>query len=410
MKKGNKDNKKDKKHFKFKGLKIFGLFVILFEAVILVLGFFKPNKWKRFIKHEKRELKELSDGQQDFKRFFSDSNELLQDIFIPNEANDHKPMVLRPKSLAAYVLIALLVKFTATGFLFTAYPSEAELSAIVSANMVSLMNQSRIEAGINPLSHNLTLASFAQLKGEDMVDRNYFAHDTPEGKRPWEWINRAEYDYVYAGENLAMDFITAEVVHDAFLKSPAHRKNILNPKYTEAGIAVLHGELDGRKTTLLVEFFGTQRKDRDTLVLNDQQEPASTEQELAEVPSEIAGVETPELPGVETPEPPDERSRTVSTEVDSPTPGPINEGVIVVSTTQKSSKTLIDAVVEYSNIFFIAFILFVGISLLLNIFIKIKVQHKSTILQSVVVIALLISLVLVKFHFIETVAPQMLIL
>lgn len=235
-----------------------------------------------------------------------------------------------------------------------------------------------------------------------MINRNYFAHDTPDGKRPWEWIDRSEYDYIYAGENLAMDFITAEVVQAAFLKSPTHRKNILNPKYTEVGIAVLNGELDGRQTTLLVEFFGTQRKDSETLALAKVEESAPAAPEVADVPDKIAGVETsagevkPEVPA--------------SVVADNPTPGPINEGIIIVSTSQKSSKTLVDAVVEYSNIFFIAFILFIGISLLLNIFIKIKVQHTSVILQSVVVIALLLSMVLVKFHFIETVAPQMLIL
>lgn len=396
-----KDNK-NKRKIRFKGIKILGLFVILFEAVILIFSFLKPNKWKRFIKNEKREIKELATGQEDFKRFWADSGALIKDIFIPHDANNHKPLVLRPKSLTTYIIVALLVKFSVTGFLFTAYPSEAELSAIVSANMISLMNQSRIEAGVNPLTHSATLASFAKLKGQDMVDRDYFAHDTPEGKRPWEWINRADYDYVYAGENLAMDFITAEVVHAAFLKSPTHRKNILNPKYTEAGIAVLHGELDGRQTTLLVEFFGTQRNDLDTLALADQPSTIPTVDQTDQTPSEIAGVEIPE--------PPTEREATLRVENNNPTPGPINEGIIIVSTTQKSSKTLVDAVVEYSNIFFIAFVLFVGISLLLNVLIKIKVQHASVILQSVVVIALLTSMVLVKFHFIETVAPQMLIL
>lgn len=398
MKKGNKD--KQNSHFtKFKGLKIFGLFVILFEAIVLIFSFLNSGKWKRFIKNEKREIKELATGQEDLKRFWNDSRSLIKDIFIPHAANNHQPKALRPKSLGVYIILALLVKFTVTGFLFATYPSEAELSAIVSANMISLINQSRVEAGVNPLDHNLTLASFAQLKGQDMINRNYFSHDTPDGKRPWEWIDRSEYDYVYAGENLAMDFITAEVVQAAFLKSPTHRKNILNPKYTEVGIAVLNGELDGRQTTLLVEFFGTQRKDSQTLALAKVEESAP---EAVDVPDEIAGVETsagevkPEIP--------------ISVTADNPTPGPINEGIIIVSTNQKSSRTLVDAVVEYSNIFFIAFILFIGISLLLNIFIKIKVQHTSVILQSVVVIALLLSMVLVKFHFIETVAPQMLIL
>lgn len=139
MKKGNKD--KQNSHFtRFKGLKIFGFFVILLEVIILIFSFLNPIKWKRFIKNEKREIKELVTGQEDLKRFWNDSRNLIKDIFIPHEANNHQPKALRPKSLGIYILFALLVKLTVTGFLFTTYPSEAELSVIVSANMVSLIN------------------------------------------------------------------------------------------------------------------------------------------------------------------------------------------------------------------------------------------------------------------------------
>ena len=231
-----------------------------------------------------------------------------------------------------------------------------------------------------------------------MMTRSYFAHDTPEGKKPWQWINRGEYDYVYAGENLALDFTSAEVVHSAFMKSPSHRRNILNPKYKEIGIAVLNGEMNGQQTTLLVEFFGTQRKDISTLAANQPSPEKTEEPNLPQPEKNTTGVA-----GEATAEPTPE-----SDEVSSFTPA--NEGIIIVTTELKSSRALVDLVIEYSNIFFIAFLIFILISLALNIFIKIKVQHASIILESIVVVALLLSMILVKFHFVEQVAPHILIL
>ncbi|MBI3290646.1 hypothetical protein HYZ76_00020 [Candidatus Falkowbacteria bacterium] len=281
------------------------------------------------------------------------------------------------------------VKLVITGFLFFSYPTPAHLSLIISENIIALLNQSRTEAGFEPLVEDKILSGFAGQKASDMITRDYFSHDTPEGKRPWQWINRGEYDYIYAGENLAMDFITAESVHEAFMKSPSHRRNILNPKYKNVGIAVISGKLGGKDTTLLVQFFGARREDLGTL--------AKTQK----LPLESAGesnIASQENPPASLPAP------------ESLTVGSSNEGVIIVAAAQKTSKTLINALMEYSNVFFIAFLLFVLIAFLLNVFIKIKIQDASVILQSVAAIALLLSLVLVKFHFIEKIASQILIL
>lgn len=356
--------------------------------------FSSPKRLKRFFKNEKREISELTSGEQDLKRFLFDSRVLFKNLFIPNQDNDNRPKILRPKSLASYALVAIAVKLVVTGFLFTTYPTPAQLSEIVSANMINLTNQARTEAGLEPLVENEALTRYAQIKGQDMLDHDYFAHNTPDGKRPWEWIERSDYDYVYAGENLAMDFMSAEVVHDAFMKSPSHRRNILNPKYKDIGVAVLKGTIQGRETTLLVKFYGTQRKDLSTLAAVSPEQENNTVQDF--IPNEnVAGAQNEPDP---------------NTTLDV-TGSPINnEGIIVVSSSTKTSKALVDLVVEYSNIFFIAFLLFMLMSLALNIFINIKVQHSSVILQSVVVVALLLSMVLVKLHFVEGVAPQLLIL
>src|SRR3989338_5684507 len=219
-------NKKDSTDRKILGL--------IFAGLSLLAGFFSFLRLKRlaqFIKGQKREIKELSNGQETWRRFFKDSGRLLKDSFIPHAGNNHKPKALRPKSLWSYVVLAVLIKVGGTGFLFFTYPNPAQLSAIVTERMLALVNESRTEAGLEPLDLNLNLVTAAQAKGQDMMSRQYFAHDTPEGKKPWQWIDRAVYDYVFAGENLAIDFKSAEVVHDALMKSPSNRRKILNERY-----------------------------------------------------------------------------------------------------------------------------------------------------------------------------------
>ncbi len=392
----------EQQRYKAKYLKLLGALSILINAVGVIFIVFHPKRWRRFIRGQKKELTQLNQGEEDLRRFLKDSGRLLKDLFIPGEFNDHKPKILRPKSLLSFALVAIFIKLVVTGFLFFTYPTPAELSAIISSNIVSLINQARTQAGVEPLNENSALVEYAQVKGQDMINRDYFAHDTPEGKRPWQWINRGDYDYVYAGENLAMDFTSAEMVHDAFMKSPSHRRNILNPKYKDVGISVLSGQLNGNETILLVEFFGTQRKDVSTLATAVTAPTAADDivnNDTTNQDTRTQGVEIAQVPELKTPT----NEKTLAA-------GSSNEGVIIVTSSNQSSKALIDYVIEYSNILFIAFLIFFLLSLILNIFIKIRIQHPSVIFQSLVVIALLASILLAKFHFVEQIAPHILIL
>ncbi len=385
-KKNNKDNNK-RFFFKF-----FGLFITIFNFIAIFFIYLNPKKWDKFVKKEKKELNEFKKRKQNLPMFFKNSKLLLKDLFIPYEGNNHAPKSLRPKPLISYALAIIAVKILVLGFLFINYPTQAELSAIISANIINLVNNSRKEAGIDLLVENKNLANFAYAKGQDMIAKGYFSHDSPEGKKPWQWIDKKQYDYIYAGENLAMDFTNAEAVHNAFLKSPTHKKNILNQKYKEIGVAAITGELNGHETILLVQFFGTQRKDFNKI--------AKTEEKSNQIPLNE----------------PAEKSNSVSTS--SPIVAgkqlvewqPSADGVIVVSTDKNSFKSAFDLAIEYSNIFFFAFLIFLTLCLLINIFVKIKVQHTWVIMQSLAVIALVLAMVSIKFHFIEQVAPQILIL
>lgn len=129
-------------------------------------------------------------------------------------------------------------------------------SEITPDKVISLVNDARLanKAGILVKDEALTRA--AQMKADDMFSKGYFAHTSPQGKTPWVWFEKAGYEYAYAGENLAIHFAQAEDQQRAWMESPTHRKNILNPEYREIGVAVRSGTLEGKKTIVTVQEFG----------------------------------------------------------------------------------------------------------------------------------------------------------
>jgi uncharacterized protein YkwD len=177
--------------------------------------------------------------------------------FIPHEGNNHHPLVLRPRALKVYSALLIAVKVFLTGFLYISYPTEAQFAELTASHIFDLTNTSRVDNGANSLRLNALLTRAAKAKADDMIRLGYFDHTGPDGKKFWQWIKEAGYSYTTAGENLAMDFTTAESAHRALMESPSHRQNILKASYTEIGLAVAEGTLNGRETTVLVEYFGS---------------------------------------------------------------------------------------------------------------------------------------------------------
>ncbi len=117
-------------------------------------------------------------------------------------------------------------------------------------------NQQRNEEGIPSLVLNDQLSRAAELKAYNMLEKNYWAHTSPDGVTPWYFIKKVGYDYKYAGENLARGFNTASDVVNAWMDSKTHRKNILSKDYKDIGFAIQTGMLNGEETVLIVEMFG----------------------------------------------------------------------------------------------------------------------------------------------------------
>ncbi len=173
--------------------------------------------------------------------------------------------------------------------------------------LIDLTNNSRQNYNLGVLALNSTLQEAAQMKANDMAGRSYFAHNSPDGLTPWHWFGQAGYEFLYAGENLAIHFSDSGDVVAAWMNSPGHRANILNDKFSEIGIATSRGFYQGRETVFVVQMFGHPKPSRiippvATLALSDQgqnegpevgglaseisQDPISAEEELVEIFSE----------------------------------------------------------------------------------------------------------------------------
>ena len=100
-----------------------------------------------------------------------------------------------------------------------------------------LLNADRVSNGLAPLKLNHAVTAVAERHAQDEINRNFFDHNNPDGLSPFDRLRAASISYSYAGENLAInrDVASAE---KAFMNSPGHRANILNPNYTEVGIGV----------------------------------------------------------------------------------------------------------------------------------------------------------------------------
>ncbi len=126
--------------------------------------------------------------------------------------------------------------------------------------IIDLTNQERERENLPPLELNEDLTVAAKLKLADMFSRNYFSHTSPSGLTPWYFLNKVNYDFSTAGENLARDYFSPTLIVDAWMKSATHRQNILNPDFAEVGIAAEVGNFQGEETQLVVQILGNRER------------------------------------------------------------------------------------------------------------------------------------------------------
>lgn len=182
---------------------------------------------------------------------------MIRDWFLPHKETHKKAHLLSWEGLVIYTMFFILLQ---VGFSLVSYSKPGVLgisSNVDVVKLIELTNKERQKQGLETLSENEALKRAASLKAQNMFSENYWSHFAPSGKSPWDFILGSGYKFTYAGENLAKNFYNSEDVVAAWMESPTHRDNLLSPKYHDIGIAVVEGVLNGQKTTLVVQEFGS---------------------------------------------------------------------------------------------------------------------------------------------------------
>jgi uncharacterized protein YkwD len=112
------------------------------------------------------------------------------------------------------------------------------------AKMLELINCERASEGLHPLTADPRETLVGRAHSRDMFAKGYFAHVNLEGKDPFDRMKDANLHFRTAGENLALAQ-TLEIAHDNLMKSPGHRKNIMNPAFNRVGIGIEDGGFYG---------------------------------------------------------------------------------------------------------------------------------------------------------------------
>ncbi|TVX88406.1 serine protease [Paenibacillus agilis] len=107
--------------------------------------------------------------------------------------------------------------------------------------VVELVNKERAKAGLPALKYDEKLSQVAHLKAKDMIDNNYFDHNSPTYGSPFDMMRSQGVSYNTAGENIAKGQRSAEEVMKDWMNSPGHRQNIMKDGYTKIGVGYYNG-------------------------------------------------------------------------------------------------------------------------------------------------------------------------
>ncbi|MER2265828.1 CAP domain-containing protein [Methylobacterium oxalidis] len=127
---------------------------------------------------------------------------------------------------------------------------------------LQLVNDTRAQAGVNPLSFDSELQSAAAAHNAEMDQADLFSHTGPNGSTVSARIEDAGYGWQGYGENIAyvsggLDEATVQKLHSMLVNSPGHYANIVNGSFEEVGIGLKQGTIGGYDVVFVTEDFGT---------------------------------------------------------------------------------------------------------------------------------------------------------
>ena len=149
-----------------------------------------------------------------------------------------------------------------------ASPATTERLQTLDAQILTRLNATRAARGLRPLVASRELESAAVAHSRALIQAGLFQHDSPDGtsfaQRLKRFYSPAGYASWTAGENLLYNTATidATTAIQAWLDSPPHRENLLNPAWREVGVGSIHataagGTFGGEPTWVITMDFGS---------------------------------------------------------------------------------------------------------------------------------------------------------
>lgn len=117
--------------------------------------------------------------------------------------------------------------------------------------LLKLINEQRAAYGLSALKIDSELQRVAKIKAQDLVDNNYFSHNSPTYGSPFDMMKSFGITYKAAGENIAGNSTLKGAV-TAWMNSQGHRENILSNAYNYTGIGIVESKTYGK---ILVQMF-----------------------------------------------------------------------------------------------------------------------------------------------------------
>lgn len=118
------------------------------------------------------------------------------------------------------------------------------------SELLKLHNETRSEHGAPTLCVEKRLSAAARAHSRDMIERDFYSHETPQGITPAQRVQSAGYGYSLMAENIHLKEVSRmgrpstkdlEAAFEDWMESPGHRENLLNPALKEVGIGVATG-------------------------------------------------------------------------------------------------------------------------------------------------------------------------
>lgn len=134
--------------------------------------------------------------------------------------------------------VAMTTFQVAYDFLGKTYIKTVNDSSDWAIEVVNLVNVERKKQQLPALIQDDHLVQIAVIKAQDMMNRQYFEHESPFYGQSWDLATLFDYSFTSFGENIAKNYYSPKDVVAAWMASPNHKKNIMHPTYTNIGVGI----------------------------------------------------------------------------------------------------------------------------------------------------------------------------